>query len=321
MLRYNIKNKHIILVSNVMILLIVLAVVLIQYNVRLSLLESRLINTLYIVPLFISVLIYNVMYGVFIIVLTIATDVIFPLPAFTFSISSIATIIIQVVFFILLIIFMSEVKKMILKLKKSEDKESGYKMEITDNRNDLLNALLKAIDEKDSYTYHHSKRVAYYAKILAFNMSIPKEEIENIYIAGMLHDIGKIGIKDSVLNKGEALNKSEIAEIREHPIIGARIAENLNYMKDIIPGIYYHHEYYDGSGYPDKIKGEEIPLISRILSIVDAFDAITTDRPYRKASAFNKAADDLIKGIGKQFDPEILVKFVDMINKNEWLLT
>ena len=178
---------------------------------------------------------------------------------------------------------------------------------------ELLEVLVKVIDAKDSYTYQHSKRVAYYARCLALSSGFPEEAAERVYIAGILHDVGKIGMNENILNKRSALTEEEKAEASRHPIVGARIAENLNCFKDVIPAIYYHHEVYNGSGYPEGLKGEKIPVAARILSIADAFDAMTSNRSYRVGMPVEEAVKRLVENIGNQFDPHLVVRFIDLI--------
>lgn len=180
-------------------------------------------------------------------------------------------------------------------------------------KNDLLYALLRAIDAKDSYTYRHSCRVSHYARAIAKNMNLDSKGVEDIYISGMLHDIGKIGVRECVLNKKGGLDEQEREEIRKHPVLGAHIAGNLEYLTDIIPGIYYHHERYDGLGYPEGLKGENIPLTARILAVADSFDAMTAERVYRDAMSTEAATRELIQNIGKQFDPAVVLTFIELL--------
>lgn len=180
-------------------------------------------------------------------------------------------------------------------------------------KSELLHALLRAIDAKDSYTYRHSTRVSHYAASIAKHMKLDPKEVENIHVSGMLHDIGKIGVKESILNKTTRLDATEREEILKHPVLGAHIAGNLEYLSAVIPGISYHHERYDGLGYPDGLKGENIPLQARILAVADAFDAMTSKRSYKAAMSYEAAVKELISNIGKQFDPNVVLALVELV--------
>ena len=177
-----------------------------------------------------------------------------------------------------------------------------------------LQSLAMTIDAKDSYTHYHSTNVSKYSKIIAKRLNLPDEAIRKISFGSLLHDIGKIGIPESILNKPTSLNDKEFEIIKQHPVIGKTI---LNPMKDqfpeVIDMIYYHHERFDGKGYPDGIGGEEIPLYSRIVSLADAFDAMTSDRSYRRRLKFDIVVSEIKKNKGKQFHPEIVDVFFDSL--------
>jgi HD-GYP domain-containing protein (c-di-GMP phosphodiesterase class II) len=136
-------------------------------------------------------------------------------------------------------------------------------------------------------------------------MGLPKERIERVYIAGLLHDVGKIGIRDAVITKPERLTDVEYEEIKEHPIIGAKILEPIRFLADVTPCVRHHHEWYDGSsrGYPEHLRGEQIPLGSRVILVSDTVEAMTSDRPYRKGLALDAVISELLKYSGSQFDP------------------
>ncbi len=177
-----------------------------------------------------------------------------------------------------------------------------------------LQSLAMTIDAKDSYTHYHSTNVSKYSKIIAKRLNLPDEAIRKISFGSLLHDIGKIGIPESILNKPTSLNDKEFEIIKQHPVIGKTI---LNPMKDqfpeVIDMIYYHHERFDGKGYPDGIGGEEIPLYSRIVSLADAFDAMTSDRSYRRRLKFDIVVSEIKKNKRKQFHPEIVDVFFDSL--------
>ena len=169
-----------------------------------------------------------------------------------------------------------------------------------------INALASAIDARDSYTMHHSENVAKYAVAIAQNMQRKNHEIGLLKQAALLHDIGKIGIKDAILLKEGPLTPDEFEQIKQHPIKGEEIINILPSLKRVASLIRHHHERYDGSGYPDGVRGQDIDLGARILAVADVFDAMTTDRPYRKAFSFKDAFDELERNKGTQFDPEIV---------------
>jgi len=164
--------------------------------------------------------------------------------------------------------------------------------------------LANAIDAKDPYTRGHSERVAFYSTLLAKELGMSDAEIENVHLSGLIHDVGKIGIEDRILRKPAALTDEEYEIMKQHPTKGAQILEAVPKLKAIAgPGL-QHHENYDGSGYPDGLKGEEIPLLGRMVSVADAFDAMTTDRPYSKAMTFEAAVARLQFLSGKKFDSQ-----------------
>jgi len=177
-------------------------------------------------------------------------------------------------------------------------------------------ALIKSLETHDYYTKGHSERVAYYASKLAEKLGLDKNTISKIYWAGILHDIGKLIISSDILNKPGKLTNDEYGKIKQHPIIAYEIVKDIENFGNIPEIIKHHHERWDGKGYPDGLKGEEIPLEARILAIVDAFDAMTSNRPYRTKLTVNEAINEIIKNAGKQFDPELAKIFVEMLTNN-----
>jgi len=173
-----------------------------------------------------------------------------------------------------------------------------------------IEVLATAIDAKDPYTQGHSRRVTQYSVAIAEELNLSPKEIEDIRYAGLLHDVGKIGIKDSIIRKPGRLTDEEYAIIKKHPAIGAKILRPVDFLADKIPGVLHHHEYYDGRGYPDHLTGEDIPLAGRIICVADAFDAMTTNRPYRKGLTVKTAVGELKKFSGKQFDPVCVEAFL-----------
>ncbi len=177
--------------------------------------------------------------------------------------------------------------------------------------------LAAALEARDKYTIGHSYKVSEYAQIIAEGLGLSQSEISLICQAAKLHDIGKIGVDNSALNKPERLNKDEYDMFKSHIAIGKQIIQPISFLSEAIPLIYYHHEFYDGSGYPDGKSGKEIPLGARILQVADAFDAMTSDRPYRKALSCEAAMSELKKFSGIQFDPEITRVFIKEIENGK----
>jgi HD-GYP domain-containing protein (c-di-GMP phosphodiesterase class II) len=165
-----------------------------------------------------------------------------------------------------------------------------------------IRMLANAIDEKDPYTRGHSERVAYYSAMIAKHMGMSEEDVERVHLSGIIHDVGKIGIEDKILRKAAALTDDEYEIMKQHPTKGAHILDAVPMLKDMAGAGLQHHENVDGSGYPDGLKGDEIPLLGRIVSVADAFDAMTTDRPYSKAMTYDAAIARLKMLIGKKFD-------------------
>ena len=179
--------------------------------------------------------------------------------------------------------------------------------------NDVVIALARTIDAKDKYTNGHSSRVSEYAVKLAEKLGFSESELKNLEREALLHDIGKIGVPDIILNKPNKLNEYEYMAIREHTIIGKQIVDGLEDMKYVGDVAMYHHERYDGTGYPRGLKGEDIPLHARIVAIADAYDAMHSERIYRKALPKDKIIQEIIDGKGTQFDPNLADTFLELI--------
>ncbi|MEM7474107.1 MAG: HD-GYP domain-containing protein [Planctomycetota bacterium] len=178
-----------------------------------------------------------------------------------------------------------------------------------------LQAMSSTIDARDPYTQGHSERVARLSYDLAQILGLPNEACHEIFLSGVLHDIGKIGIPDDVLLKPGKLTDEEFEIIKQHPVIGHRIVERLGHLQFTLPGVLYHHERWDGKGYPHQLQGQSIPLMARIMAVADAFDAMTSSRPYRKAMPLEKAHAIINAGAGEQWDAEVVQCF------NVWLET
>lgn len=184
---------------------------------------------------------------------------------------------------------------------------------IQDSYFEIVKALAQAIEAKDPYTHGHSERVMEYAVQIAQKLGLPEEEIESLRYAAMLHDIGKIGVKGIILNNPDGLTNEEYDEIKKHPVVGEGIIQPIELLQPIRPFIKHHHEWYNGKGYPDGLSGENIPLGARILAVVDAYDAMKSDRPYRKALTEETVIQELKRGNGTQFDPKIVEIFLEIL--------
>lgn len=179
----------------------------------------------------------------------------------------------------------------------------------------MVMALAAAIEAKDSYTHGHSTKVMEYAVKIARELNLSESDIETVRYAGLLHDIGKIGIKDVILTKKGKLTPEEVSELHKHPEYGASIMQRVEMLKEIAPLTLYHHERYDGKGYPLGLRGEQIPLGARILAVADTYDAMIADRPYRKAFPFQYVKQEMKKAAGSQLDPEIVSVFFEILKR------
>ena len=184
--------------------------------------------------------------------------------------------------------------------EKNDELRTGYVQ--------TVRALAEAIDAKDAYTRGHSERVGVYASRVARQLGLRKEMIERVYISGILHDVGKIGIPDAIITKPARLTDEEYEEIKKHPEIGARILEPVEFLREVVPCVRHHHEWFDGSesGYPYQLRGDQIPLPSRIILVADTVEAMTSNRPYRKGLPLDVVVRELHKYSGSQFDPTVV---------------
>ena len=196
--------------------------------------------------------------------------------------------------------------------------------ELKDTYEKLENAYMESIETlrytveaKDSYTRGHSDRVSAYSVLIGEKLGLPEEDINNLRIGGLFHDIGKIGVPDSILLKEAKLTDDEYSEIKNHPAIGAHILSNATIFKDIIPIVKHHHERYDGNGYPGKLKGEDIPYLARIAAVADSFDAMTSKRTYRNSLPLDVVISEFERCKGTQFDPNLADVFLDIL-KNDY---
>jgi HD-GYP domain-containing protein (c-di-GMP phosphodiesterase class II) len=182
---------------------------------------------------------------------------------------------------------------------------------------DTVEALAEAIEKKDRYTGGHTKRVVYYSTCIAKYMDLTPEQLERIRLGAILHDIGKIGIEDKILKKEAPLTPEEWKVMQQHPAIGHDILDGVDSLKDVIGAMKYHHERWDGKGYPLGLKGEEIPVVARVVSVADTYDAMVSTRPYRKGLDPKIAFDEIVKHRGTQFDPIVVDAFVEAFQKEK----
>ncbi len=181
----------------------------------------------------------------------------------------------------------------------------------------VVASLADAIDAKDAYTKGHSGRVAAYSKEIAKRYGYDETKQDQIYMMGLLHDVGKIGMPDAIINKEGKLTDEEFEKIKKHPLIGAKILENIQKMPELVYGAKWHHERYDGRGYPDGLAGDEIPEASRIIAVADAFDAMTSNRSYRNTLPMEKVRSEIEEGMGKQFDPKFAKIMLEMMDEKK----
>ena len=204
---------------------------------------------------------------------------------------------------------MNEIKRINKELSHTYDKlEKAYL--------DSIQTLRYTVEAKDPYTRGHSDRVSEFSVLIGKQLGLPESDIKTLQIGGLFHDIGKIGIPDSILLKESKLTDDEYSEIKNHPSIGAHILCNAEVFKDIIPIVKHHHERFDGKGYPGKLAGENIPYLARITAVADTFDAMTSKRTYRDALPLEVVREEIEKCSGTQFDPEIAKVFLDILDNH-----
>ena len=195
------------------------------------------------------------------------------------------------------------------------NKDLEESLQALDDSQGLIYALAVAVEAKDPYTRGHSERVAEYSTKLAGAIGLPLQQLELIQGAALLHDIGKIGVSGNILRKPGALTAIEFQQVKKHPAIGERICTSLKFAREMLPIIRHHHEHHNGMGYPDGLKGEKIPLMARIVAVADAFDAMTSDRPYRSGMSTEEALKIMEDGAGSQWDFGLVAVFIRLIRK------
>lgn len=181
----------------------------------------------------------------------------------------------------------------------------------------VVKVMVKVLETKDEYTKFHSDNVARYSRMIAVRLGLSAQEVYNAGLAGLLHDFGKIGVSEKILNKPSRLTEQEFAVIKRHPSIGSLILESIAGLEDVIPGIKYHHERWDGRGYPDGLQGEEIPVLGRIVGLADAYDTLTSDRTYHRRLPQEEAVAEIRRCAGTQFDPKVVEAFLASLQSSK----
>ena len=203
---------------------------------------------------------------------------------------------------------MNEIKKINAELKDTQDQLEKAFLE-------SIQTLRYTVEAKDPYTRGHSDRVSEYSVLIGKELGLSDQDLKTLQIGGLFHDIGKIGVPDSILLKEDKLSDDEYSQIKNHPSIGAHILSNATIFKDIIPIVLHHHEKYNGHGYPSQLAGEDIPYFARIAAVADTFDAMTSKRPYRNALPKEVVVEEIEKNKGTQFDPKIADAFLDILRE------
>ena len=212
------------------------------------------------------------------------------------------------------------IKHAVQLIRLQRDLESMVDEKTRENENlfmHVVESLADAIDAKDNYTKGHSGRVASYSKEIAGRYGYDEKQQEKIFMMGLLHDVGKIGVPDEVINKPGRLTDEEFARIKKHPAIGGKILSNIKEMPELAAGAKWHHERYDGKGYPEGLAGEDIPEEARIIAVADAYDAMTSNRSYRGVIPQEKVRSEIEKGKGSQFDPKFADIMLEMIEEDK----
>ena len=230
------------------------------------------------------------------------------------SLTNMTMVFMVIVFFIYALIAMNESIAQAKNREIESYKEAQRKERVMFEQ--TAEALANAIDAKDKYTRGHSARVAMYSRLIAEKAGLPEDACEKVYFEALLHDVGKIGVHEDILNKEGRLTEEEFRQIKLHPVFGSQILSSIQQSPYLSLGAHYHHERYDGTGYPDGLAGEAIPESARIISVADAYDAMTSSRSYRSPIPPEKVRQELTEGIGKQFDPKFAGIMLDLIDSS-----
>jgi putative nucleotidyltransferase with HDIG domain len=211
------------------------------------------------------------------------------------------------------------VQELPLVIEKNLERKRLESQRLQENKAEILlkalKALMRALDAKDPYTCGHSHRVAALAMLMAHELGLRTEQEYTLQLAALMHDIGKIGMPDSILNKNASLKDYEFNIAKDHPVVGSQIIGEIEELSEVASAVRHHHERYDGSGYPDGLRGEAIPFFARILSIIDTYEALVSNRVYRKATNKNQALAEIQNNAGLQFDPELVEVFMRVMEK------
>ena len=186
---------------------------------------------------------------------------------------------------------------------------------LQDTFTQTIEGFARALEAKDPYTHGHSDRVSMYARLIAAAMKLPPTDVQRVAHGGLMHDIGKIGIRSQDLNKPQKLTPEEYTMFKSHPVQGKRIIEPIAFLAHLVPCVYYHHEAWDGSGYPDGLSEVSIPRDGRILAVADSYDAMTSNRPYRKALPHEIALAEFKRCAGRQFDADVVAAFLSSVDR------
>jgi HD-GYP domain-containing protein (c-di-GMP phosphodiesterase class II) len=191
-------------------------------------------------------------------------------------------------------------------LREVFKQERNRAQELRDSYRATVRALSNAVEARDAYTGKHAERVTAYGIALAQAIGLDTDRVPGIEFGFLLHDVGKVGVPDAILFKPGSLDETEFALIAQHPVIGSEILRDVDFLGDGKLVVRHHHERWDGTGYPDRLAGEAIPLAARVFAVADALDALTTDRPYRRGTRFSRARDEIRSNAGSQFDPGVV---------------
>jgi putative nucleotidyltransferase with HDIG domain len=212
--------------------------------------------------------------------------------------------------------YLDHTRESVEKLRENNMRLQFQKKLISRLNDELLQALSSAIDMRDPYVLGHSNHVVEYAVLISQKLGLPAEQIEIIRKAGLLHDIGKLGISENILHKPAKLTNEEYEIVKQHPVIGANIINDIDALRNLVPIVRHHHERYNGNGYPDGLIGNEIPLGARILAVADSVEAMASDRPYKRSLNPDEILSEIQRCSGTQFDPLVVRAFLDVVQQH-----